>query len=139
MSSRLILRPVEELRDGSYIAKLYPNEWDRCNERFGIRTRVIRYRLNDPQRVGHQEEHVLLTTLLDANQYPALELIELYHQRWQIEQVFDEQKTHQTPKTVEKPTHLRSRTPLGIVQEIYALAIDHYATRRVMLEAADLC
>jgi hypothetical protein len=137
VSNRLVLRPVEELRDGSYIAKLYPNESDRCSERFGIRTRVIRYRLNDPQRVGHEEEHVLLTTLLDAHQYPALELIELYHQRWQIEQVFDEQKTHQTQKTVEKPTHLRSRTPLGVVQEIYALAIDHYATRRVMLEAAD--
>jgi hypothetical protein len=137
VSNRLILRPVEELKDGSYIAKLYPNESDRYNGRYGIRTRVIRYRLNDPQRVGHQEEHVLLTTLHDANHYPALELIELYHQRWQIEEVFDEQKTHQTAKTVEKPTHLRSRTPLGVMQEIYALAIDHYAIRRVMLEAAD--
>jgi hypothetical protein len=137
VTNRLILKPVEELTDGSYVARLYPNQSDRCNDRYGMRTRVIRYRLNDPQRVGHQEEHVLLTTLLDANRYPAVELIELYHQRWQIEEVFDEQKTHQAPKTVEKPTHLRSRTPLGVMQEIYALAIGHYATRRAMLDAAD--
>ena len=32
--------------------------------------RVIRYTLNDPQRVGHGEEHVLLTTLLDAAALP---------------------------------------------------------------------
>jgi hypothetical protein len=137
VSSRLILQPIEELRDGSYIAKVYPSPAERCKDRYGIRTRVIRYRLNDQQRVGHQEEHVLLTTLHDAKHYPALELIELYHKRWQIEEVFDEQKTHQTGKTVVKPTHLRSRTPLGVMQEIYALAIDHYAIRRVMLEAAD--
>ena len=33
--------------------------------------RVIRYTLDDPQRVGHGEEHVLITNLLDEALYPA--------------------------------------------------------------------
>ena len=32
--------------------------------------RVIRYTLDDPQRVGHGEEHVLITNLLDESGPP---------------------------------------------------------------------
>jgi len=81
VSSRLILRPIRTLGDGSYWAKLYPCESERNKDRQGILVRVIRYRLHDPQRVGHGQEHVLLTTLLDAVAYPATELILLYHER----------------------------------------------------------
>ena len=35
-----------------------------------------------------------------------------------------------------KPAHLRSETPLGVIQEVYALSIGHYATRSLMAEAA---
>ena len=77
-----------------------------------------------------------MTTLLDAEKHPARELIQLYHERWEIELTFDEQKTHQTPPRPSKPTHLRSETPLGVVQEIYTLSIGHYVTRSLMAEAA---
>ena len=80
--------------------------------------RVIRYTLNDPQRVGHGQEHVLLTTLLDAERYPAMELVLLYHERWEIELVYDEQKTHQNPWRVTKSADLRSQTPLGVIAGI---------------------
>jgi hypothetical protein len=79
---------------------------------------------------------VLLTSLLDAAVHPARELIVLYHERWEIELTFDEQKTHQTPPRPTKPAHLRSQTPLGVVQEVYALAIGHYVTRSLMAVAA---
>jgi hypothetical protein len=132
----LVLKPIKSLPDGSYLAKIYRNDGDRRKDRNGIVVRVIRYTLNDPQRVGHGEEHVLLTTLLDAETYPALELIWLYHERWEQELVFDEQKTHQDPRRATKPAHLRSETPAGVIQEVYALSLAHYVTRALMVEAA---
>jgi hypothetical protein len=137
VKSRLVLRPTEHLSDGSHLAKLYPNANDRSKNRWGIVVRVIRYTHNDPKRVGCGQEHVLLTSLLDAQKHPAAELIALYHERWEIELTFDEQKTHQTPPRATKPAHLRSETPLGVMQEMYALSIGHYVTRSLMSEAAE--
>jgi hypothetical protein len=136
VSARLVLRPIEHLADGSHLARLYPSPNDRTRNRWGIVVRVIRYTHSDPRRVDCGKEHVLLTTLLDAEKYPGRELILLYHERWEIELTFDEQKTHQTPPRPTKPAHLRSETPLGVVQEIYALSIGHYVTRSLMAEAA---
>jgi Insertion element 4 transposase N-terminal/Transposase DDE domain len=136
VSSRLVLRPTQPLADGSYLAKLYPCESERNRDRQGILVRVIRYTLNDPQRVGHGVEHVLLTTLLDAERYPAEELVLLYHERWEIELVYDEQKTHQNPWRVTKSADLRSQTPVGVLQELYALSIGHFVVRSVMTQAA---
>ncbi len=95
------------LPDGSFIAKIYPGHWYRKNDEPGILVRVIEYKLNDPQRTGHDEVHRLLTNLLDAEQFPAKELIMEYHERWEAESVFDEQKTHQNPCRAEKTTHFR--------------------------------
>ena len=136
VQSRLILRPIRRLADGSYLAKIYKSDYDRKKDRDGIVVRVIRYTLNDPQRVGHGEEHVLITNLLDEGLYPAMELILLYHERWEEEQVFDEQKTHQDPRRAAKPAQLRSETPAGVVQEIYALSLGHFVIRSLMFEAA---
>ncbi len=136
VSSRLVLRPVQYLADGSYLAKIYPCESERNKDRQGLVVRVIRYTLNDPQRVGHGVAHVLLTTLVDAARHPARELVLLYHERWEIELVYDEQKTHQNPWRVTKSADLRSQTPLGVLQELYALSLGHFVVRSVMAEAA---
>ena len=97
VTSQLTLRSIRTLADGSYMAKIYKNAYNRQKDRDGIMVRVIRYTLDDPQRVGHGEEHVLITNLFDEDLYPAIELISLYHERWEQELVFDEQKTHQDP------------------------------------------
>jgi hypothetical protein len=97
---------------------------------------VIRYRLDDPQRVGHGEEHVLVTNLFEEKLYPAWELIPLYHERWEEELVYDEQKTHQDPRRATKPAHLRSETPTGAIQELYALSLAHFVVRALMFQAA---
>ena len=68
--------------------------------------------------------------------YPAKELICLYHERWEQELVFDEQKTHQDPRRATKPAQLRSETPAGVVQEVYALSLGHFVIRALMFEAA---
>jgi Insertion element 4 transposase N-terminal/Transposase DDE domain len=136
VKSGLILRPIRHLSDGSYLAKIYPSSRDRDKDREGIIVRVIRYTLDDPQRVGHGEEHVLITNLFDEELYPAEELIILYHERWEEELVFDEQKTHQDPRRATKPAQLRSETPAGVVQEIYALSLGHFVVRALMFQAA---
>lgn len=132
----LILRPVRELADGSYLAKVYRNDSDRRKDLDGVTVRVIRYTLDDLQRVGHDEEHVLITNLLDEVAHPATGLIILYHERWEEELTFDEQKTHQDPRRATKPAHLRSETPAGVLQEIYALSLGHFVIRSLMCEAA---
>ena len=67
---------------------------------------------------------------------PPKELIILYHERWEQELVFDEQKTHQDPRRATKPAQLRSETPAGVIQEIYALSLGHFVIRSLMFEAA---
>lgn len=130
------LKPIRVLPDGSYLTKIYPSPAAREQDHRGIVVRVIRYTLDDPQRTGHGEVHTLLTTLLDAPTHPAVELILLYHQRWEQELVYDEQKTHQAPRLAGKAAQVRSETPAGVVQELYALSLGHYVTRALMAEAA---
>ena len=71
VTKRLILRPIRVLADGSYLAKVYKGDYDRQKDRDGVTVRVIRYTLDDPQRVGHGEVHVLITNLLESAIYPA--------------------------------------------------------------------
>ena len=134
--SNLVLQPIQKLPDGSYLAKIYPSAKARRHDQDGIVVRVIEYTLNDPQRTGNGETHRLLTNLLEETDTPAGELIALYHERWEEELVFDEQKTHQDPRRAEKPAQLRSETPAGVRQELYALSLGHFVIRSLMLEAA---
>jgi hypothetical protein len=137
VKSQLALKPVERLADGSYLATIYGHSYDREKDRNGTVVRVIEYTLDDPQRVGHGERHRLLTNRLDARACPALELVCLYHQRWEIELTFDEQKTHHDPRRPGKPAHFRSETPTGVEQEIYALSLGHFVVRAMMAQAAE--
>jgi Insertion element 4 transposase N-terminal/Transposase DDE domain len=131
----MVFKPIKSFSDGSFLAKIYPSNWYRENDKQGILVRVIQYKLDDPQRTGHDEVHRLITNLLDE-QFPAMELIMEYHERWEEEIVFDEQKTHQDPCRAEKTTNLRSETRDGLRQELYALSIAHFVVRAMMLEAA---
>jgi hypothetical protein len=132
----MVLRPIQRLPDGSFVAKIYPSPRARDEDHDGIVVRVIEYTLDDAQRTGHGQKHVLLTNLFDHETYPALELACHYHERWEEELVFDEQKTHQDPRRPGKPAHLRSQTPAGVEQELYALSLGHFVVRALMLEAA---
>lgn len=122
---------MEVLSDGSYLSKIYATNDDRVHDRNGTVVRVIEYTLDDPQRVGHQEKHRLVTTLLDEQEHPAETLIILYHERWEEEVAIDEAKTH-----LRNAPQLRSHRPAGVVQEIYGLMIAHFIIRKLAFEAA---
>jgi hypothetical protein len=126
------LTPRWLLPDGSYWAYLYPSDRTRRHRGDHLLVRVIVYTLTDPARPGYGETHRLLTTLLDAQLAPALELICAYHARWEIEVTIDELDTHQ--RLVQHP--LRSQKPVGVLQELYGLLVAHYAVRALMAEAA---
>ena len=131
VKKNLVFRPLRRLRDGSYLAKLYPSARHRERDQGGIKVRIIEYTLSDPGRPGAGETHRLLTTLLSATQHPAKRLILLYHERWEEELAIDEFKTHQRERPV-----LRSETPGGVVQEVQGLLLAHYVVRVLMAEAA---
>jgi hypothetical protein len=73
-----------------------------------------------------------VTTWLDANTHSATELVVLYPERWEIEIGNDKLKTQPLDRLV----HLRSRTPCGILQEIYGILLAYNAVRYFMHEAA---
>jgi Insertion element 4 transposase N-terminal/Transposase DDE domain len=128
----VILTPRQVLPDGSYWTYIYPADNARRMRGDHLLVRVIVYTLTDPSRPGYGETHRLVTTLLDAQAAPALDLICTYHERWEIELTIDEIDTHQ--RLVQHP--LRSQKPVGVIQELYSLLLAHYAVRAIMAQAA---
>lgn len=129
VKSNFIFEPTEVLCDGSYLAKMYPSSHHRDRDEGGVVVRILEYTLEG--RGKPDEVHRLLTTLLDAREHPAEELITLYHERWEEENTIDEVKTHQ----LERPV-LRSQTPAGLIQEIEGLMLSHFVIRSLIQEAA---
>jgi hypothetical protein len=123
---------VRALPDGSYLAYLYPSDYQRRKRGEHLLVRVIEYTLTDPALPGYGQLHRLVTTLLDPQAYPALDLVCAYHERWEAELVIDEVDTHQ--RLAGRP--LRSLKSVGVIQELYALIIAHYAVRFLMHQAA---
>ena len=123
------LDPIEVLADGSFLSKVFEvhNFKRRGNGRV---VRVIEYTIDD----GRDNDNVyqLITTILDPDDVSATDLALAYAQRWEIENVLDELKTHQRgPRTV-----LRSKSPNLVLQEIWGHLCCHYAIRTLMFEAA---
>ena len=85
IKNNLVFRPPRRLRDGSYLAKLYPSPRHCERDEGGVVVRIIEYTWNDPGRSGSGRKHRLLTTSLDAGRHPARRLIVLYHERWEEE------------------------------------------------------
>ena len=127
--STLKLAVQQRLPDGSYLSRVFDSA-DRTR-RSGQTVRVIDYTLKDSASPA-RDSYRLLTNLLDPAQAPALELAALYHERWEIEGVFDEFKTHLRSHS----TVLRSKTPPLVQQELWGLLLAHFAIRHVIVQAA---
>lgn len=118
------------LADGSYLSRVYGSAKDSGRQQNGVVVRVIEYQL---EGVAEAEPlYRLITTILDPDQAPAVELAALYQERWEIETALDELKTHLRGAGIV----LRSKTPELVQQEFYGLMMAHYAVRGLMHEAA---
>lgn len=113
---------VEKLGEGDELVQVQTSSAKNRDVPPAYMARAIRY-----QRAGFRPQ-VLLTSLVDAERYPAAEIVELYHERWEIELAYDEIKT----ETLEQLESIRSRMPERVRQEIWGLAVAYNLVRREM-------
>lgn len=131
-NSNMKPRHIGTLDDGTWLAELRPANNDKERRHaVPLTIRVIDYQIDDGR--PNDETYRLFTTLLDPDEAPAEALALVYAQRWEIESVYDELKTHQRGAR----TVLRSKSPDLVLQEIWGHLCCHYAIRTLMLEAAD--
>lgn len=84
--------------------------------------RRIRYKMP-----GFREQF-LLTSLRDPEQFPAPEIVALYHERWELELGYDEIKT----EMLEREEAIRSQKPDGVEQEIWGILLAYNLVRLEM-------
>lgn len=91
--------------------------------------RAIRYQMK-----GFKPQ-MLLTSMLDQGEFPAKEIVGLYHQRWELELGYDEIKT----EMLDRLESIRSRTVVGVEQELWGILLAYNLIRLEMERtAADL-
>ena len=96
------------LPDGSFSSTFYSGSEHRKKIN-GIQVRVIEY---TPR--GAKEKYRLITNILVPEEAPAIELAQLYHERWEIEIEYGELKDH-----LKLPgANLRSKTPELIIGDL---------------------
>lgn len=114
---------LQHLPDGSYLSDLD-----------GLTVRIIEADLtmtgSDGSRV--QDSYRLITTLLDYDRYPADALVQLYHERWEIESAYLALR-----HTLLDGHVLRSGDRPGLEQEIWALLTLYQLLRMAMVTAVE--
>jgi hypothetical protein len=109
-------------------SKLSPEEWARLPDEIPVR--IIRVKAIG--RDGKAVTRYIVTTLLDAQRYPAEEVASLYVHRWEIELRFRD------IKTTMKMEMLRTKSPEMIRKELMMHMIVYNALRLLMLKSAGL-
>ncbi|TWF82331.1 DDE family transposase [Pseudonocardia hierapolitana] len=114
---------LTHLPDGSYLSDLD-----------GLAVRIIEADLTmrgaDGTRIG--DRYRLITTLLDHRRYPADALIQLYHERWEIESAYLALRHTMLDGHV-----LRSGDRAGLEQEVWALLTLYQLLRMAMTTAVE--
>lgn len=113
---------VRKLGAGDELVEVYTSYHQNSHTPPPYMARAIRY-----ERKGFRPQ-VLLTSLMDAERYPAREIIALYHERWELELGYDEIKTD----TLLQLEAIRSRTAERVRQELWGLAVAYNLIRREM-------
>jgi hypothetical protein len=94
--------------------------------------RAVEYQVPDRDGSGKDERIILVTTITDPREAPAVALAETYHQRWEHETGNAQLKTYlRGPGKV-----LRSQSPAMAEQEIWGYLLTHYAISALTCAAA---
>src|SRR6266487_2435909 len=117
------LPPTGHLPDGSWLTRCGP---------LTLRVPGAEITATLGSRTCHTGRYRLVTTLPGHRRHPAIELVKLYHQRWEIETAYLELKS-----TILGGRVLRDRTPAGIDQEVYALLVTYQVLRTAMTDATN--
>jgi hypothetical protein len=122
-------RVLKRLGKGDELVEMAVSHHSRSQDPSLPRTwtmRAIRY-----HRKGFRPQ-TLLTSLLDAKQYPAEEVIALYHERWELELGYDELKT----ELLDREETIRSKTREGVEQELWGILLAYNLVRLEMERVA---
>jgi len=71
--------------------------------------------------------------LLDAEAYPATEIVQMYHERWEIEVGYDEIKT----ELLDREEAIRSLAVKGVKQELWGIFLAYNLVRLEMERITD--
>jgi hypothetical protein len=130
MKSRQQFEVVEEIGPGDYLAMLTIASGTREHHPElpeELPVRVLHY------QVGDNPPQKLMTSLLDADRWPADEVIKMYHERWEIELGYRELKT----QMLDRREALRSKGPESVRQEVWGILVAYNLVRRRMGYAAE--
>jgi hypothetical protein len=87
--------------------------------------------------IGYQKKGfrpaTLVTSMLDAEAFPAAEIVALYHERWELELGFDEIKT----EMLDREETIRCKSVAGVEQELWGLFLAYNLVRLEMERTAD--
>ncbi len=122
-------RVVREFGRGDALVELDVSSYARGQDETLPKTWLVR--AVEYQHKEH-DRNVLLTSLTDAECYPADELIALYHERWEIELGFDEVKT----ELLEREETIRSKSPESVAQEMWGILVAYNLIRLEMARIA---
>jgi hypothetical protein len=114
---------LAHLPDGSYLSQID-----------GLEVRIIDADLTVTDANGNRvrARYRLVTTLLDHHRFPAADLINLYHERWEIESAYLALR-----HTLLDGHVLRSGDRAGLEQEIWALLTLYQLLRMAMVTAVE--
>jgi hypothetical protein len=90
--------------------------------------RAIKY-----QRRGFKPS-VVLTSLIDVDEFPRDEVVALYHERWELELGYDELKT----EMLAREEAIRSKSPSAVAQEVWGLLLAYNLVRLEMERIAEI-
>jgi hypothetical protein len=112
----------QQLDDGSYRSQIG-----------GLDVRIIEADVTVTGADGSRtrDRYRLITTLADHHRYPAHRLVQLYHERWEIESAY-----YALRHTLLGGRVLRSGDPPGVEQETWALLTLYQLLRMAMTDAA---
>lgn len=127
---------LQVLPEGTYVSQLTAPDRKGKPTPPPTPVRVIEYTITTTDTSNNSttsELFCLITTLLDPAAAPAMELAQLYHQRWQIETALGALKTDQRGPGIV----LRSHQPAGVLQELWAMFCVYQAIRELAFHAAN--
>jgi hypothetical protein len=146
-----LLLGIENARDRHWLTRAKSNFTARVLERFGPGDELVEMKVSshsraqDPslpatwtaRRIPYQmpgfREQWLLTSLRDPKRFPPMEIVGLYHERWELELGYDEIKT----ELLEREEAIRSRTPDGVRQELWGVLLAYNLVRLEMESLAE--
>ena len=124
------LKKLWSYGQNDFVARLNISDIYQCRNRQMPKYIVARFIRVQRSNHEHQKPIWLVTSLLDAEYYPADEIVQLYLKRWRIETLFDQLKIKGGADL------LRSKTVDGVRKEVAARICAINIVRIIMLQAA---